>query len=104
MGSRTCAKSNQDWKLRRSSKMFGNKKFSSAQSSVRSFCSGVPLNSSRFAELIVFSSRISRQSLFLSRCPSSIVRYFHSVGFARSLPSALQRGVKACTVRWCWNL
>lgn len=57
--------------------MSGRMKLSSDQSSDRLLCSGVPVRMSRLALLNVLSSRMSRQSMFLSRWPSSTTTYFH---------------------------
>mmetsp|Transcript_46269 Transcript_46269/g.121360 ORF Transcript_46269/g.121360 Transcript_46269/m.121360 type:complete len:204 (+) Transcript_46269:1474-2085(+) len=90
LSSREKSKSNHAWKESRSSKMFGRRKLSSDQSSVRLFCSGVPVSSSRLqVSLQMFlSSRMRRQFMFLSRWPSSITTNFHLI-FRSSLMSRM---------------
>lgn len=60
-------KSNQLWKLLRSLKISGSRKCNSDHSSVMLFCSGVPVISSRFAELYERSSLMSLQFIFFRR-------------------------------------
>ena len=65
---------NHESKVVESEKMSGSKKLSMAQSSCRSFCSGVPVMSSRKC---VAKSRTTRESTdcsFLMRCASSMTR------------------------------
>ena len=62
-----------------SSNSSGSKKLSSAQSSWRLFCSGVPVNSSRAEVLNSRTTLDSSESSFLMRCASSITKYFHSI-------------------------
>mmetsp|Transcript_10596 Transcript_10596/g.21472 ORF Transcript_10596/g.21472 Transcript_10596/m.21472 type:complete len:210 (-) Transcript_10596:312-941(-) len=76
------SKSNHAWKDSRSSKMLGRRKLSSDQSSVRLFCSGVPVSSSLLhgceglTSQIDLSSRMSLQLRFFSRWPSSMMTNF----------------------------
>ena len=59
------------------SKMCGIRKCSSDQSSIRLFCSGVPVSSSRRFELKLSSVCQRCERKFLMWCASSSTRYFH---------------------------
>mmetsp|Transcript_11281 Transcript_11281/g.35957 ORF Transcript_11281/g.35957 Transcript_11281/m.35957 type:complete len:249 (-) Transcript_11281:699-1445(-) len=68
-------------------KMSGKRKLSSAHSSCRLFWMGVPVSSSRLQPAapcmsepqMRLSSRISRQFMFFSRCPSSMMMNFQPI-------------------------
>mmetsp|Transcript_5649 Transcript_5649/g.15846 ORF Transcript_5649/g.15846 Transcript_5649/m.15846 type:complete len:213 (-) Transcript_5649:589-1227(-) len=68
---------NHDWKTAKSSKICGFTKFRRLQSSSNVFWIGVPDSSNRFSVSSFLSSLTSRQSLFLTRWPSSITRYLN---------------------------
>mmetsp|Transcript_34041 Transcript_34041/g.80652 ORF Transcript_34041/g.80652 Transcript_34041/m.80652 type:complete len:231 (-) Transcript_34041:854-1546(-) len=73
---RSSSNANQSLNVARSWKISGRMKLRSDHSSERLFCSGVPESSRRLSAVSVFSSRSSRQSLFLRRWPSSTTMYF----------------------------
>jgi hypothetical protein len=68
---------NQDWKTAKSSKIWGFTKFRRLHNSSNVFWIGVPDSNKRFSVLSFFSSRTKRQSLFLTRWPSSITKYLN---------------------------
>jgi hypothetical protein len=82
------SKSNHPWNWLRLVKTSGSRKCSSDQSSGREFCSGVPVSSSLLAVGMNLSSRMSLQSKFFKRWPSSTTRYL-KLYFCRNLRSAI---------------
>mmetsp|Transcript_38287 Transcript_38287/g.95145 ORF Transcript_38287/g.95145 Transcript_38287/m.95145 type:complete len:300 (+) Transcript_38287:807-1706(+) len=81
-------KSNQDWNCDSDENTSGSRKWRRLHSSGRLFCSGVPVRSSLLAAGICLSSRISLQSKFFRRWPSSTTRYL-KLYFCRNLRSAM---------------
>mmetsp|Transcript_25559 Transcript_25559/g.67465 ORF Transcript_25559/g.67465 Transcript_25559/m.67465 type:complete len:242 (+) Transcript_25559:27-752(+) len=81
------SKSNHAWNESRSSKMSGSRKLSSDHSSVRLFCSGVPVRSSRKGTAMRPSDSANEDASFLSRCPSSIVIVWKSSCSAKKASS-----------------